>query len=170
MNRQSFQRLWRVFVRSIYVTYVRGSPLLVLVVGFWYTMTLFENLSKDTTAITNVAFAFVASLAALSFSCARAIEKPPEHKDRFTYAGERYLHAAILFLMASVIKYTLLSLEANEWVSNQEWLAKGLRYGMGSFVSILFFWALMSAHTALKVINDLLWLRFSRHPDWDDLL
>ncbi|MFX0200083.1 MAG: hypothetical protein ACFFCW_28510 [Candidatus Hodarchaeota archaeon] len=170
MNKQIFRHAWGVSIRSVYLMYIRGSPLLLLAVGLYFTITLFQNFSKDTTAITNVAFAFVASLAALSFSCARAIDKPLEHKDRFTYAGERYFHAAILFLMASVIKYALLSLLSNEWVSGHEWLVRGLRFWIGTFVGVLFFWALMSAHTALKVINDLLWSRFSRHPDWDDIV
>lgn len=169
MNRRSFRKGWRTCIRSIYFVYTRGSPVLILAVGMYYCYTLFYNVSKDTTAITNVAFAIVASLAALSFSCARAIEKSPEDKDRFTYAGERYMHAAILLLIASVIKYALLSLQANELISSLEWLVQGLRYGMGSFVGILFFWALMSAHTGLKVINDLLWSRIRRQPDWDDI-
>ena len=170
MTRQSFRKGYGAFCRGVYLTFIHGSPLLVYVIGVYYTYTLFRYIEKDTTSITNAAFAIVASMAALSFSCARAIEKASGEKDRFVYAGERYFHASVLLLVASIIKYTLQSLHASEWVASHEWFVQGLRYTIGLFPGILFFWALSSAHTGLKVINQLLWSRFGRYTDWDDLL
>jgi len=85
--------------------YVRLSGVLLYCVGFVFLIYLIANLSADTTLITNTAFAMVASLAALSFPVCRAITEPPEHQDRIRYAGERFFHAAVLLLFASLLRY-----------------------------------------------------------------
>jgi len=111
----------------------------------------------------------------LVFSCSRAIDGPPEHKDRFAFAGERFLHAALLLLTASVLKYVMLQVDAQSAASP---VAGGsllspfavFRFFLGSLVGVLFLFALNAAHTGLRISNQLLWARISRQKDWDDIL
>ncbi len=51
------------------------------------------------------------------------------------------------------------------------WQASFERHGGSGFGgrTILFFWAVLQAHTGLRVLNDLLWDRTTRYRDWDDL-
>src|SRR5262249_19108044 len=51
-------------------------PFLVTVVAAFFTIVLVAHLDQDETAITNAAFAAIATLGALSFSGARAVEEP----------------------------------------------------------------------------------------------
>ncbi len=161
------RKLWASWATAVYFLVVRGSVLLVLIVGWYYTYTLFQNLSKDTTPITNAAFAIVASLSALSFSCARSLEGPPDIKDRYAYGGECFFHAGVNLLIASILKYALTSLQGTKVVSTNSFLLFLLNTTIGVIVGLLFFWALMASHTGLRVLNSLLWQRFRRHKDWD---
>lgn len=156
---------------AVHFIYFHLSVTAAVVVGFYFTFVMFTNYAKDTTAITNAAFAIAASIAGLSFSCARAIEGSHGSqgtKDRYTYAGERCFHAAVLWLVASVLKYALLSLQGQDSVFRQEWLLQGLKLGLGGMAGALFFLALLSAHTGIRVVNDLLCSRMTRYKDWDN--
>jgi len=148
----------------------RASVLFLLFVGIYYTIVLFRDYSKDTTAVSNVAFGVLATLAALSFSCSRSLEPEDKDKDRFAYVGERCLHASVLVLSASVLKYALLSLKSETWVAAHPVLTAVLHVALGEATGILFLWALLSAHTGLKVLSDLLRTRIARYPDWDQIV
>jgi hypothetical protein len=49
----------------------QGVPILLWLIGFYYTVRLFADMSQDTTTITNTAFGILAGLSALSLSAAR---------------------------------------------------------------------------------------------------
>src|SRR5262245_380438 len=68
-------------------------PFLVTVVVVFFTIVLVAHLDQDETAITNAAFAAIATLGALSFSGARAVEEPA--RQAYVSAGQGFLFAAL---------------------------------------------------------------------------
>jgi hypothetical protein len=150
--------------------FTRVSVLLVFAVGLYFSFRLLCNLCEDTTPITNIAFAITASISALSFACARAIKGPNSDKDRFVYAGERYFHAGIMLICASILKYFFISIKSNLTSHDFAWFVNALGTTTGIFVTVLFYYALAAAHGGLIVLNKLLWSRFNRYPEWDDLI
>jgi hypothetical protein len=104
---------------------------------------------------------------ALSFSFARAAEE--ELRDRITFAGERILHGAILVLVVSIIKYFIYLLYRIPEFAASSWAAPVVTYSVGMLIAIVFLNGVLFAHTGLRVLNDLLLQRFTRHPDWDDI-
>jgi hypothetical protein len=154
----------------------QGIPILLWLIGVYYTVRLFADMSQDTTTITNTAFGILAGLGALSLSAARTVESTDPHRDRFAYAGERFLHAALLVLSASLLKYALLSLvvtppaitsssSASSGVPSI--LSAAARIAVGSTVGVLFFFAMNFSHTGLVFLTRVLWLRVGRYKDWD---
>lgn len=91
------QQPW--IIRLLY----KAPVVLVGLMGFVYACILVLRFKEDTSSITNAAFAIMATLAALSFSFARATED--ELRDRITFAGERFLHGAVNVLVVSILKY-----------------------------------------------------------------
>lgn len=133
-------------------------------------------MSQDTTNITNTAFGILAGLSALSLSVARAVESTDSHRDRFLYAGERFFHAALLVLVASLLKYVLLSLVvAPPTMMSSPSVSSGLpsilsvtaRFTVETTVGVLFFFAMNFSHTGLVFLTRVLWLRAGRYKDWD---
>ncbi len=129
---------------------------------------MFVNFRDDTTNITNAGFAIMATLSALSFSWARVVESD-ELKDRLMFAGERLLHGTLLVLVASILKYCIFSLLKLPYITNSAILEGAIKFTVGSLSMLIFFNAVLFAHTGLRVLNDLLLLRFTRHRDWDDI-
>lgn len=152
------------------IRFVYKFPVVLLALcGYMYSIWLIFNLREDTTALTNAGFAIMASLAALSFSFARVIEAE-DLRDRVMFAGERLLHGAILVLVASLLKYfVLLSLKLPTFATPSGYEV-ALVFTVGMLVAIVFTNAVMFAHTGLRVLNDLLLMRFTRHHDWDDIV
>lgn len=173
----SLRRLWSGFLRAMYIYFVHVPVVLFLLIGFYYVFNLLSRLTEDSTTVTNIAFGITSTLAALSFSCARAIDDAGEARDRFAYAGERFLHASIMALTASLLKYASLQLGLHPGGVasglNSEWFAHTIpilgSICVGVIVLVLFFQALLSAHTGVLVLNRLLWQRLTRYPDWDNL-
>ncbi len=146
----------------------RAPVVLVGILGFLYTAQIAFNYRQDTTSVTNAGFAIMATLAALSFSFARVVESD-ELKDRITFAGERLLHGAILVLIASILKYFIFALLKLPSFANSTRIEVVLSFTVGMLTALIFGSGVLFAHTGLRVLNDLLLLRFTRHKDWDDL-
>lgn len=129
-------------------------------VGVYFTFAQLAKLTKDTTLITNAAFAMTASLAALCFSYARAIEGAPDIRPRVVHAGERFFHAAALLITASLIKYVavaLVGLESSRFAQTAVLLAVAQLLG---FVALLLFVrALVFADTGVSEVTNILWDR-----------
>ncbi len=171
--RRAFRSVWNRHLKAIYFSFAHVPVFLFFLVGLYYNYRLLSRLTEDTTTITNLAFGVAATLSALSFSCARAIEGPQEAKDRFAYAGERFLHACLMVLTASALKYAsvLLGVHQPAEVSQLGWRHALSLFGhgvAGVLVGVLFFYALTSAHGGMIVLNRLLWQRLTRYPDWDN--
>lgn len=161
------RRMWGGLPRAAYFFFVHVPVFLFGLVGFYYSYWVFARLNEDTTTITNLAFGIAATLSALSFSCSRAIEGPPAAKDRFAYAGERFLHSAQLVLTASVLKYASILLGLHEVESSPISAVLVGHKLAGIMVGVLFFYAYASAHGGMIVLNRLLWQRLNRYADWD---
>ena len=151
------------FIRFIYKAPVAIAGLF----GILYATQLVVRFNDDTSAITNGAFAVMATLAALSFSFARAAEE--ELRDRITFAGERLLHGAILVLIVSIIKHFIYIIYQTQELQETNWAVPLLQYFVGPILFVVFFNGVLFAHTGLKVLNDLLLMRFTRQRDWDDI-
>ena len=124
------------------------------------------------------AFAIVATLCALSFSFARAIEG--ELRDGVLFAGERFLHGGIFILFAALLTH----LNGYVFGFNSEFLtnflvadvksigtysALGFSFFIRLITAITFFSGLMFVHTGIKALNHLLLTRSTRHNDFDDI-
>ena len=147
----------------------RGTPALGLAVAIYYNAVLFQNYKADTTAITNIAFLSIASLAALAFACAQALPNKDKARDRVTYAGERLFHASILLLLASMLKYAVLSLQKPDLPLLESAMKFVLSMPFQFAVPFLFLWAILNTYTGLRVLSEVLWWRTGRHDDWDRL-
>ena len=161
------------FSTGVYFVFSRLVIILVFLVGLYFNWQLFTGLLEDTTVITNIAFGILATFAALCFSGARAINDSAEDKDKFTFAGERFLHSAVLVVIASLLKYGSIELGIagkgdSPKIDEIHWTIIFLSSIPGVIVGVLFFWALNSAHGGLVVLNRLLWKRHHRFKDWDD--
>ncbi len=141
------------------------SLVLLLIIGVFYVVLLLARYDKDTTNVTNGAFVITATLAALCFSCSSALNANDKDKGRFTYAGERLMHASILLITASIIKYGALAVQSTGFAQAHSRLVPLLIMPLGLSVTPLFIFALLSAHIGLQVCGDLLWPRLNRYDD-----
>ena len=146
--------------------FIRLLPLIIYIIAVYYSYILLRDMTVDTTSITNSAFAIIASLAALSFSCSRTLIDSKESQDRFAYSGERFFHSSVLLISASLIKYSVLSINDN-FANSDASVFHILSLISGVYISTIFFWSVTSATGALIIINKLLWQRFNRYPEWD---
>lgn len=151
------------------IQFVYKAPVAIIgIIGVVYAFHIIFQYKEDTTLITNTAFAIIATLAALAFSFARVIETD-KLKDRVMFAGERLLHGAILVIVASILKYFLYLLYSIPAFEESTWLTFVTSLTVGVLTGVVFANGIMFAHTGLRVLNDLLLLRFTRHKDWDDI-
>lgn len=137
---------------------------LLFLVGIWLSARVFVGWSEDSTRYTNSLFGIAAVLGALSFSWARCIQEEKE-KDRLTYAGERFFHAAVLLIMASVLKYATKEAISEDAVERLGWFPAFLFLSITPFVGLLFFYAVVAAHSGLVVLNRMMWERHWRRPE-----
>ncbi len=151
------------------IRFVYKAPLVLAVfMGYAYGINMIFNFREDTTNVTNAGFAIMASLAAISFSFARVIESD-ELKDRIMFAGERLLHGAILILIASILKYFVFLILKFPPFASSGMVEPVLLFTIGLLTALIFLNGVLFAHTGLRVLNDLLLLRFTRYKDWDDI-
>lgn len=151
------------------IRFVYKAPVVLIgFVGYCYAMILIVNYEKDTTNITNVAFVIMATLSALAFTFAQAMDQA-DIKDRLVFSGERLLHGALLVLIGSILKYFIVAFVNYQLISKYEYLVIVTKFTIGMLVGIIFTNGVLFAHTGLRILNDLLLLRFTRHKYWDDI-
>jgi hypothetical protein len=139
-------------------------------IGVVYIVTVLAKFSEDTTGVINAAVAITGALASLCFGMSASVGLKDKLKDRVNYAGERFFHAAIFFLMAAVLKYAALKITANQLLEGREMLAVLVAAPFHMFVLGLFMYAVLDTHSGIRVINAILWERLHRVEDWDDLV
>lgn len=155
--------------RLLYI--IRELPVvLAFFVGAVYATNVLGRFSEDTTSIINVAVAITAALSGLCFAMASTSNLESEEKDRVSYAGERFFHASIFFLLATILKYSALSITSLELFSDKETLAIVITTPFHIFVNVMFLYAVFDSHSGIKIINNILWGRLHRLKEWDNLL
>lgn len=95
------------------------SILLAILFGF-IVLDDFTQSSKDTTYLTNYGFAILIGISSICFSWARNMDKESEPLmlNKVSTSGENSFHCAIMFLISSAIKYSLVNLNfyiPKEW-------------------------------------------------------
>ena len=160
---------FRKVVNSIYHFLVLASYRLALlfawIIGFNFILRMFIDFKSDTTSLSNGAFAIVASLAALSFSCARSLDEEKVLAKGFNLAGQSLFFAAIIFIMASVLKYSLLSLKQVPWILTQHQLVNVLDFLLGGLAAVLFGVAIAFTSRGLELVLALLEHRVTDVPE-----
>lgn len=120
-------------------------------IGLYFTFALLVSPAKQTISITNYAFAIVIALASVSFGYARCLNDA-EQKDKMQYCGERFLHSALLFLVASVVKYFLLQDQVRAG-SYDLWGIDAVINFASFLPGFLFLGSLISCIAALRELN-----------------
>jgi hypothetical protein len=124
-------------------------------IGLYFNFVLFDSPLESTMSITNSAFGIVAVLSSLSFGYCRSIEDK-ETKQAVMYCGERFFHSAILFLVASIIKYFLSQDQIKPLLANSRTIGVAL-FVVSLFPGILYFGSLVNGIAALREINSILY-------------
>jgi hypothetical protein len=127
---------------------------------------VFTLSDRDTTPISNGALAIMATMAALSFSYSRALTDD-EQKERALFAGEKFLHSAVLALIASILRYGEAKISGTSWMQEHATLSGWITFPILAITVGLFTHSLIVGHVGVRVLNRLLLLNFTRHPDWD---
>ncbi|MDR6962119.1 hypothetical protein [Shewanella putrefaciens] len=151
------------------VNFVYKAPvvLAILFTGM-YGLILFIDVTNDSTTLINAAFAVMLGLSAICFSIAVA-QKDKRISDRLLFAGERLLHGAILVIVTSLIKYLLFKVNYVIDIASANEFVKCIFWSVNIFACVVFLNGLFFAHTGIRILNDLLILRMTRHRDWDDM-
>jgi hypothetical protein len=161
-------------IRFAYKYFSRGPVFFFFFIGLYYALRVFDDFAKDTTTITNVAFGITVAFSSLSFRWSSTIEDSEEDKKQIAYCGERFLHASLLLILASVIKYAVIAIgpatiNKIPQFSQIPW-RQCITVVFGNSVSFLFLYALFFTHTGVKILNQILWKRVSKYSDWDSLI
>lgn len=136
------------------------APILVVsIVGLYFAIYLFVNPASKTVSITSYTFAVVAALSGVSFGYSRSLDDQ-EIRRRVQYCGERFLHSAILFLVASIVKYFLLQDEILFASDSIEAFGIIVFY-MDFFPDFLFLGSLINCIVGLRELNSVLYDRKS---------
>src|SRR5262245_50985327 len=81
----------------------------------------FMDLKQDTAALSNAGLAVMMGLAVLAFNYAQVFDGDAQSRSRVVRAGETCLVGAVMFLCASVLKYTRLN---TKWETGADELMK----------------------------------------------
>ncbi|MGA9109956.1 MAG: hypothetical protein ACLQBD_02450 [Syntrophobacteraceae bacterium] len=156
------------FIAYLFQFILWHFPVSVLaLIGLYFTYKMFIDPTQDTTSISNYAFVIVAALSSLSFVYSQSV-KDKEDKQKIQYCGERFLHSAILFLIASVLKYfiiqkqikiELLNKSIDKALADQSHVAVILICSVFIFQGFLFLSSLINSIAALRELNTILYRR-----------
>lgn len=152
---QTFKKILNFLAASLQF-FVRHMPVSVTaLVGLYFTVGSFINSDRNTIDLTNYAFAVVAALSSISFAYSRSVENE-EDRRMAQYCGERFLHSAILFLMASILKYFLLEDQIQKFHHTSGVLAAMVSF-VGIFPSFLFLASWLNVIAGIREINTILY-------------
>jgi hypothetical protein len=126
-------------------------------VGLYFVYDLFINPSEETISVTNFAFAIVIAMASVSFGYARCLDNA-EQKNKMQYCGERFLHSALLFLVASVVKYFSLQGQVRAAAHELWWIGVAINF-ISLLPGLLFMGSLLNSIAALRELNAHLYSR-----------
>lgn len=151
------------FVRKIAVV-------ITFFIGVFYVSLVVSRLTEDTTTMFNVAVGVSGALSGLCFRMSSSIDENGEHKKRMAYSGERFLHATLNLLTASILKYAALEIDSFEWIHQWDKIAEYSEVILHTLSLPLFIWAVYDFHTGLTIANDMLWERLYNDDKWDSIV
>src|SRR5207245_6509482 len=100
-------------IRHVIFAIFLAISLLLSFLGIYFVVTsMFLDPKKDTTSLSNSAFLILGLLANLAFSYARTMDAGQPGRKKAIKAGEDFFLAAVIFAVASLLKYTFV--KANE--------------------------------------------------------
>lgn len=147
--------------------FFRSLPLwLSFLVAITFSITTIRNFSDDTINVFNAAFASAAALSGLCFRMASNISlENAQHRQKMGFSGERFLHAAFSFLLASTMKYVALDAVTHKIkLSFGEFQVPIITF-FNSIAFLLFAWAIIDAFNGAKIMNEVLWERSYNEED-----
>ena len=137
-------------------------------IGIVFFTSIVGNFSKDTSIIFNVAFGVTVIISGLCFGMSANIDnKEKEDKRRMAYAGERLFHAAILFAIGSLLKYTAIEVSNSELLRKLNSLQEIIESALNIFAVHTFLSGLNDSHMGIKIANRILGKRLYSDKDWD---
>lgn len=98
---------WKQPFEKVFIVYIPNF--IILAFGIALLGNKFSNMSEDTTNFTNIGFAILSGLSILCFTWASTFDKDEIRREKIRNFGENSLHAAVLFLIASTVKYISLN-------------------------------------------------------------
>lgn len=126
---------------------------------------LFMTIQRDeTTKLTNLGFAIIAALSALCFSWNRSIITNVELQNFTRKQGERSLLVAILFLVCSGIKYTIVIIRSATFLNPK--IVIGIQLAIFPFVAIMFQFLLGVTYWILFRVALRLWEEYDFTKKW----
>jgi hypothetical protein len=134
-----------------------------LAVASVFVYHLASSIRRDTTPVTNGAFLITATLAALSFAWAQALVADDKDRPRVVFAGERFLHASVLLVIASILKYAALALASYQQPDIAQPVLRAAGDLFGVLAAPLFLFAIGNAFAAVLTVYRILWPRTSRY-------
>ena len=163
-------KIWDQYIK-VWSFVVHNFPIIVFpFISIYYSAKLFQNLKDDTTGIINVSIGIAIALSGLSFAMSASSHSESDLKRRINFAGERFFHVAILLILAAVLKYTALDSSPNPTTTDTHILLKIIVLALNLLSGSLYMVAVLSAHTGIKVISEILWSRMANFKDWDDIV
>lgn len=138
-----------------------GTAVGVVILVF-LAVEMFADFRRDTITLSGACFTVVAALAGLCFSYARTLDGTPAEKKQIVVGGEQLFFSALLFLVATLIKYFLLRDAKGQW----DWQRVDAVVGVVGVVAGLFFALAGGAagtglFTVIQILNN-------RHPQTSD--
>jgi len=126
---------------------------LILFLGITYAFKIiFEPYSEEQYKILFGAIGLTATLSGLSFRACSATQDN-DKKSIFYFAGERFFHATILFLVAILMKYYLLQLKIDE---KSNIFSKVMFYALICSTILFFNYGVMYFARSLKILHTVL--------------
>lgn len=127
--------------------------------GILYLTQVLTKPGQNFTAIGLSAFASVGALAGLAFAFIPCLSE--EHdKQRVLYAGEKFLHSALLLLQCVLLKFAAGYVGQWSWLRASRWVEIPLRALYFLCLLSLTTYAFYFALYGFEALNDLLWRRY----------
>ena len=161
---------WVVSVRSFFGKIMPWVVFLCLAIAM-----LFDP-GRDTFGVASAAFAVAFALASVTFSYARTLKEDSAIRDELVFAGERQVLGAVMFLVASILKYASRDIPRYMTMLNQAlpqptvqqpdvtFPAEIIHFAVVSAAFIFFLLGLLCAQMGITILAYIAGYRAKRRP------
>lgn len=149
--------------------YVRFTNWTFDLFGIFICLKVLMPQSGDKMKMLLATIAIFISLGSIAFSFARSLNSEIDYRDSVIFAGERFMHTAILLALSIYLQYMA------QWLPETAFLAKHLwatipKVILALILSAIAVWfalyAMLSARAAVRVLNELLFRLYGRFPEY----